>query len=205
MKAFLHRLTLTLVPPIGAALIRLLGKSMRIETEGAEPMLALYARGQRCIFAFWHSRQLMMPLAYRGSQIYILISRHRDGELIRRIVSRFGFRSVRGSTTRGGAAALRELVQLGRSGADLAITPDGPKGPRQVAQMGVIHLAKATGLPIVPVTFSCSKKNSSRAGIVSWSPIHSGAGSSGWESRSGLRTKPRRTRWKPSGANWNRC
>jgi lysophospholipid acyltransferase (LPLAT)-like uncharacterized protein len=154
----LNWLKLNLLPPVGAALVRLLGKSLTIRTEGAEPMLALYAQGQRCIFAFWHSRQLMMPLAYRGAQIYILISRHRDGELIRRIVSRFGFRAVRGSTTRGGAAALRELVQLGRSGADLAITPDGPKGPRQVAQMGVIHLAKATGLPIVPVTFSCSKK-----------------------------------------------
>ena len=198
-------LTLNLLPPVGAALVRLLGKSLTIRTEGAEPTLALYAQGQRCIFAFWHSRQLMMPLAYRGSQIYILISRHRDGELIRRIVSRFGFRAVRGSTTRGGAAALRELVQLGRSGADLAITPDGPKGPRQVAQMGVIHLAKATGLPIVPVTFSCSKKNSSRAGIAFWSPIHSGAGSSGWGSRSGLRHKPRRRRWKPNGVSWNRC
>jgi lysophospholipid acyltransferase (LPLAT)-like uncharacterized protein len=165
----LNWLKLNLLPPVGAALVRLLGKSLTIRTEGTEPMLALYAQGQRCIFAFWHSRQLMMPLAYRGAQIYILISRHRDGELIRRIVSRFGFRAVRGSTTRGGAAALRELVQLGRSGADLAITPDGPKGPRQVAQMGVIHLAKATGLPIVPVTFSCSKKNSSRAGIAFWS------------------------------------
>jgi len=73
-------------------------------------------------------------------------------------VSRFGFRSVRGSTTRGGVAALRALIRLGRSGSDLVITPDGPKGPRQIAQLGAVQLAQATGLPIVPLTFSCSKK-----------------------------------------------
>ncbi|MFM8552211.1 MAG: lysophospholipid acyltransferase family protein [Nitrospiraceae bacterium] len=205
MKTFVNWLKLHLLPPIGAWLVRLLGRSLTIGTEGAEPMLALHAQGRHCIFAFWHSRQLMMPLAYRGSQIYILISRHRDGELIQRIVSRFGLRAVRGSTTRGGTEALRELVRLGRSGVDLAITPDGPKGPRQVAQMGVIHLAKATGLPIIPVTFSCSKKNSSRAGIASWSHTRSDADCSGWANRSSWRSGRRRTRWKPSGMSWNRC
>jgi len=154
-------LKLTLLPPIGAWLIRLLGKAMRIRTEGAEAVDELYRQGRRVIIAFWHGRQLMMPLTYRGAQGHVLISQHRDGELIHRIVSRFGFRSVRGSTTRGGAAALRQLIELGRSGVDLVVTPDGPKGPRQVAQIGVIHLAKATGLPIVPLTFSCSKKKSS--------------------------------------------
>ena len=69
-----------------------------------------------------------------------------------------GIEAVRGSSTRGGALALRELIRLGRSGADLVVTPDGPKGPRQVAKLGVVQLAKATGLPIVPLAFSCSKK-----------------------------------------------
>jgi len=170
-------LKLTLLPPLGAGVIRLLGKSLHLETRGAEQMQAQYAAGGRCIFAFWHSRQLMMPLAYRGRRVHVLISRHRDGELIQRIVARFGLQAVRGSTTRGGASALRALVRLGREGADLAVTPDGPKGPAQVAQMGVIHLAKATGLPIIPVTFSCSKKNSSRAGTAFWSPIPSAAAS----------------------------
>ena len=151
----------TLLPPIAAWLIRLLGKAVRIRTEGAETVDELYRQGRRMIITFWHGRQLMMPLTYRGAQAHILISQHRDGELIHRIVSRFGFRSVRGSTTRGGAAALRQLIELGRSGVDLVVTPDGPQGPRQVVQIGVIHLAKATGLPIVPLTFSCSKKKSS--------------------------------------------
>ncbi|MEO8341780.1 MAG: DUF374 domain-containing protein, partial [Nitrospirota bacterium] len=114
----------------------------------------------------------MIPTGYRGPGANVLISRHQDGEIIARIISRFGHRAVRGSSTRGGALALRELIRLGRSGADLVVTPDGPKGPRHVAKLGVVQLAKATGLPIVPLAFGCSKKNSSQVGIGSWSRIH---------------------------------
>ncbi|GKS59021.1 hypothetical protein YTPLAS18_25480 [Nitrospira sp.] len=158
-------LKLHVVPPIGAGVIRFLARSIRVQRRGAEVMDEHYARGQAMIFAFWHSRQLMMPAAYRGRQIHVLISQHRDGEIIARIIAHFGFRTVRGSTTRGGMRALRELIRVGRSGADLCVTPDGPKGPAQVAQAGVVELAKVTGLPIVPVTFGCSKKNCAQAGI----------------------------------------
>ena len=160
-----HWLKLTIFPPIGAWLIQLLGRTLKIRKIGEESVHELYGQGRSIIFAFWHGRQLLMPLAYRGKRAYILISQHRDGELIHRIVSRFGFRSVRGSTTRGGSLALRRLIRLGRDGADLVVTPDGPKGPRWKVQDGVIQLAKLTGLPIVPVTFACSKKNSCPVGI----------------------------------------
>lgn len=163
--SFRKRLTLKCVPPIGASLIRILGKLLPIQTEGHHFVDGLHHQGRNMIIAFWHGRQFMMPLAYRGKEAHILISQHRDGELICRIMEYFGFRSVRGSTTRGGMQALRRLIRLGRSGVDLVMTPDGPKGPRQIAQMGAIHLAKSTGLPIVPLTFSCTKKNSLEAGI----------------------------------------
>lgn len=163
---------LSLLPPIGAAVIRGLGQSMRMDSQGHEQVDALYRQGGHIILAFWHAQQLMVPTGYRGSGANVLISQHQDGEIIARIISRFGHRAVRGSSTRGGALALRELIRLGRSGADLVVTPDGPKGPRQVAKLGVVQLAKATGLPIVPLAFGCSKKNSSRAGIGSWSHIH---------------------------------
>lgn len=197
-KRMVNWLKLTLLPPIGAWLIRLLGRVLRIRTEGAEGVDRLYQQGERVIIAFWHGRQLMMPLAYRGSQAHILISQHRDGELIQRIVARFGFQAVRGSTTRGGAQALRQLIRLGRSGVDLVVTPDGPKGPRQIAQLGVVQLAKATGLPIVSLTFSCSKKKSSRVGTVSWSLIRPARGCSSGERRSGCRRMQRRLSWKPN-------
>lgn len=131
---------------------------MRIETVNREAIAKRWAAGEPNIIAFWHGRQLMLPLAYGGCGLDILISRHRDGELISRAMRSFGFSAVRGSTTRGGAVALKRLIGRGRSGRDLAVTPDGPKGPRQVVQPGVIHLAKLTGLPIFPLTFSASKK-----------------------------------------------
>ena len=161
----LNWIKLSLVPPVGAFIIRLLGVLIRVDRLGDEVMRECYGSGRGMIFAFWHSRQLMMPLAYRGRRIHVLISRHRDGEIIARLIGRFGFHSVRGSTTRGGMTALRSLIRAGEEGGDLCVTPDGPKGPAQVAKPGVVHLAKATGLPIVPVTFGCSKKNSARAGI----------------------------------------
>ncbi len=168
MKRVESWLKFAVLPPIGAAVIRGLGRSMCIETKGQESIDALYQTGKRVIIAFWHERQLMMPLTYRGVQAHILISQHKDGEIIARIVERFGFKAIRGSSTRGGVEALREMIRVGRSGVDLVVTPDGPKGPAQVAKMGVIQLARASGLPIVPLTFGCSKKNTSRAGIDSW-------------------------------------
>ncbi|WP_455377553.1 lysophospholipid acyltransferase family protein [Petrachloros mirabilis] len=149
---------LSLLPPIGASVIRLLGRSMRIETRGQEHVDRLYREGKRIILAFWHAQQLMIPFGYRGHGSHVLISQHQDGEIIARIIAKFGHRAVRGSSTRGGAAALRELIRIARSGQDVVVTPDGPKGPAQVAKMGVIQLARATGMPIIPLTFGCSKK-----------------------------------------------
>lgn len=165
-------LKLSLLPPIGAALIRALRWSMRIETRGHEPVDALYGNGKNIILAFWHAQQLMIPFGYRGPGAHVLISQHQDGEIIARIIATFGHRAVRGSSTRGGAVALRELIRLARSGQDVVVTPDGPKGPAQVAKMGAIQLARASGLPIVPLAFGCSKKNTSRVGIDSWCRSH---------------------------------
>jgi len=89
----------------------------------------------------------------------MMVSQHRDGELIARAVKLFGIDSLRGSTTRGGLAALRGMVRFFRAGgANLAITPDGPQGPKHVVQMGVIELARQTGAPILPVTYGASRK-----------------------------------------------
>lgn len=197
-------LLLTVLPRFGAGVIRLLGRTMRIRTEGADRVDVLHRRGQPIILAFWHAQQLMIPLGYRGAGTHVLISRHRDGEVIARIIARFGHGAVRGSSTRGGAGALRELIRLGRSGRDLAVTPDGPKGPRQVAKPGVIQLARATGLPIVPLGFSCSKKNSSRAGTGSCSRTRSAVACSTGANRSGCRVMRPKRSWKPSGATWRR-
>lgn len=204
LKPLIARAKLFCVPPVGCLTIRLLGRSIAIRVEGAHHVDTLLAQGKRMIIVFWHAQQLMMPLAYRGSEAFVLISRHGDGELIQQIIARFGLRAVRGSSTRGGAEALRELIRLGRSGVDLVITPDGPKGPRQVAKMGVVQLAKATGLPIVPLAFGCSKKNSSRVGTVSSCRIRSRAGSSYGERPLSCRRRRPRLNWNGNGSSWRR-
>jgi len=167
----LNWMKLSVAPPLAARTLRFLGHTMRVSTIGGEIVDELYRQGNRIIIAFWHGRQLMMPLAYRGQLASILISQHRDGEIIARIMQYFGFQAIRGSSTRGGLRAVRQLVKAGRNGGDLVVTPDGPKGPACKVQSGVIYLAKVTGLPIIPLTFACSKKKSFRVGITFKFPI----------------------------------
>jgi lysophospholipid acyltransferase (LPLAT)-like uncharacterized protein len=205
-KSFLVRwLKLSVLPPVGAALIRGIARTMRHETRGQEGVDALYREGGHAIIAFWHAQQLMIPIGYRGTRAHVLISQHGDGEIIARIIARFGHGAVRGSSTRGGAKALRALIRLARSGQDVAVTPDGPKGPRHVAKLGVIQLAKVTGLPIVPVAFACSKKNSLRAGIATWSPTRFRKAFFATDVRSGSHVRRMRRRSKQLVWNLRPC
>ena len=95
----------------------------------------------------------MMPFGYPGQSATILISHHRDGEYITRIAEWLGFTVVRGSATRGGARAFKQLLQCVKEGSNVAITPDGPKGPRRQVKSGVIELSRLSGMPILPVAF----------------------------------------------------
>ena len=202
LKRVVNALKVAVVPPVGYQIIHMLRRTMTWRTEGAEHVDRLFREEKRVILAFWHAQQLMMPLAIPGLKAHVLISQHRDGELIRRIVARFGLDAVRGSSTRGGAEAFRQLIRLGRSGGNLVLTPDGPKGPRQVAKVGVVQLARATGLPIIPMAFGCSKKNSSRAGIGSSCPTRSHGASFCWGRRSAYRRTPQQTTWSVSAGSW---
>jgi lysophospholipid acyltransferase (LPLAT)-like uncharacterized protein len=103
----------------------------------------------RYIYLFWHEFMLVPAYHFRRPDIHVLISQHADGQLIAEACRHLGFHLVRGSTNRGGSEALRQLLRLSRS-SHLAITPDGPRGPRRQVQPGVIYLAARTGLPIVP-------------------------------------------------------
>jgi lysophospholipid acyltransferase (LPLAT)-like uncharacterized protein len=144
-------LLLRLVEGLGPAIIRGIGSTLRF-TVLPEGILAdrRHAAG-RVIYAFWHGRMLLTAFYGRFRKIAIMISRHRDGEYISRVAERLGFVSVRGSTTRGGAQALRDALRRAGAGHDLAFTPDGPRGPRYEVQRGVIYAASRTGLPIVPL------------------------------------------------------
>ncbi len=194
---------LSVLPVAAAWGVRLLGKTMDLTTVGGGTVDALVREGKPIIIAFWHGRQLMMPLAYRGQAASILISQHRDGEIISRIMKYFGFGSIRGSSTRGGMQALHKLVAAGHEGQDLVITPDGPRGPACRVQTGVMFLAKLTGFPIVPLTFACSKKKSFPVGINFKFLFHGLKGCLFGESRFGLDPIKRKMIWPRKVWNWS--
>ncbi|MBI5167582.1 MAG: lysophospholipid acyltransferase family protein [candidate division NC10 bacterium] len=152
------RLTLKWAPPVGVALLRILYKTVQVVHEDKGKVEALWEQGDNIICAFWHGRLLMMPFLCPGKAAAILISQHRDGEYISRMAERLGFAVIRGSATRGGLKAFRQMISALKNGFNMAITPDGPKGPPERVKWGVIELAKLTGAPIVPVTFGASKR-----------------------------------------------
>ncbi len=147
------KISLAVAPWIASWMLRAGMATLRRRDFGRQHVEACLNRGERVVVAFWHGRLLMMPFGYPGLSVTILISQHRDGEYITRIAECLGFRVVRGSATRGGARAFKQLLQCLRVGGHVVITPDGPKGPGQVAKSGVIELARLSGMPILPVAF----------------------------------------------------
>lgn len=152
-----EHLLVAAAPPLAAQVIRLLHASLRCEIRGEESVRRYWERGERVIFAFWHDELLLMVKGYRGPGAKMLISASRDGELIARTMHRFGLGTIRGSSSRGGGVAFREMVEIGREPYDLGITPDGPKGPRHRLKPGVAELARLTGRPVIPLSFACSR------------------------------------------------
>ncbi|MCU0231330.1 MAG: lysophospholipid acyltransferase family protein [Acidobacteria bacterium] len=139
------------LPPLAAVLIRALRSTWTLRVEGREVLERFAAENRRYVHVFWHAHILVGIYSYVGREIMVMISRHRDGELIARTVERFGYLAARGSTTEGGSAAFREMVQAVRAGRDICFTPDGPRGPARKVQPGTIAAARALGIPIVPV------------------------------------------------------
>lgn len=147
------KLTAWLVPRLIFLIHKLMAWTIRWEFVGER-----YQPGQApYILSFWHARILMMPYAYRGWNGSMLISEHRDGAYIADAVELMGIQSSRGSSTRGGARALLEMIRIARNGRALGITPDGPKGPREVVQPGTVQLSKKSGLPLRAVCYATKR------------------------------------------------
>ncbi|HEY0439397.1 MAG TPA: lysophospholipid acyltransferase family protein [Xanthobacteraceae bacterium] len=131
-------------------LIRALGATLRVRGEGLEHGEQASRDGSSPIYAFWHDRIFIKTYFWQRRGIVVMTSQSFDGEYIARIIQRFGFGAVRGSSKRGGATALVEMARLVRNGIPVAFTIDGPQGPRHVAKLGAVLLAKKTGRPVVP-------------------------------------------------------
>lgn len=146
-------------------LVNALGTTLRWRWEDRS---GLFESGsdQRAIFALWHNRLALCLLLYRGHivrrfsgrRLAALVSASRDGGMLAHVLGLFHVVPVRGSSSRRGAAALRELATAARRGCDLAVTPDGPRGPAGVVNEGVIAAAQLSGLPLVPVSYALGWK-----------------------------------------------
>lgn len=153
----LEELKWRLVGILGKWLVDGIFLGSRIEYIGREKARPL-VDSRKLIFAFWHSRLLLISHMYKGLGAYTLVSQSDDGEIIARVLERQGQICVRGSTRRGGLRALAQHIKLLKAtGSPGAVIPDGPRGPRFKAQPGVITLAQKTGFPILPITYSARR------------------------------------------------
>jgi lysophospholipid acyltransferase (LPLAT)-like uncharacterized protein len=134
--------------------IKLIGSTIKFEVEGWENWEAASSHDHIPIYTFWHNRIFLSIYFWQRRRIVVMTSQSFDGEYIARFIQRFGAGAARGSSTRGAAGALIEMVRLMRAGCATSFTIDGPKGPRYIAKMGAVMLAKKTGHPILPFTIA---------------------------------------------------
>ena len=148
-------------------LIGIIGRTTRFEVEGSEHWQTLERAGHVPIYTCWHNRILLATYFWRQRGIVVVTSQSFDGEYIARFIQRFGYGAARGSSTRGGVGALVEMIRVMRAGVPAGFTIDGPRGPRYVAKMGAVLLAKKTGQPILPFTV----RSASHVTIPSWDAL----------------------------------
>ncbi|MEQ8287480.1 lysophospholipid acyltransferase family protein [Thalassospira sp.] len=149
---------------LAANYVRLIHTTGRWQTKGGDHPAHYLTEGKPFIVAFWHQRLLMMPYTWRsvgGDRPFnMLISAHRDGDIISRTIAYFGPKTIAGSTGKGkgGAAALRQILKALKAGEVVGMTPDGPRGPRMRASDGIIQAARMGNVPIFPLTYSASNR-----------------------------------------------
>lgn len=159
LKKIKNRLVPHVLPPLAYLFLAGLKMTLRIRHVNREPVEEVWQRGGSIISCFWHGRLLAMPFAYKRGKGKVLISRHRDGEFIARVVRYFGLEAIRGSYGKAGSvSSLREMLRAAKEGQDIGITPDGPKGPRCRIKKGILEFARMSRRPIVPVAYGASKK-----------------------------------------------
>lgn len=141
----------------GGAILDAVMHTTRWQVENAAAYRGRTDHGKPVIFVMWHGRLLPLGFLHRGQDIACLASHSADGEYIARLLRHWGLRVIRGSSSRGGDTAFRELVRAVRAGHSVAVTPDGPRGPREQLKPGVLQLAQLTGAPLVPLAAAASR------------------------------------------------
>jgi hypothetical protein len=147
----MNKILLFIEKYLAAFLVLILGKTLRFEQIGTPPTF-------RVIYAFWHRNMIPLLYLHRNQKAVIMVSTSKDGQLIAGPAEVLGYQTARGSSHRSGSAALKKMIRLSKE-FDLAITPDGPKGPPCRIKEGLLFLAYATGNPILPVSVHIEKES----------------------------------------------
>lgn len=149
LKRMVENILLLIIPVIIVIIVRAIGFTLRYSFENVKSYNKAKSDGN-AIFVFWHQKFFPLLYSHRNSKINILVSKHRDGEMIARALKLLGFTVTRGSTTQGGMKACRLMTKVIKK-YDIVVTPDGPRGPRYYFSPGAIALAKFSKRPIVPI------------------------------------------------------
>ncbi len=155
--SFKQRLLIRLADLAFYLLIKLIGRTVRFRVEGGEHWDEAIKTGGLPIYTCWHDRVFLSTYFFRNRRMIVMTSQSFDGEYIARFIQRFGYGAARGSSTRGGVGALVEMVRLVRAGRPTGFLIDGPKGPRHVAKMGAVLLAKKTNQMILPFSINAER------------------------------------------------
>ena len=150
MAVRIPRLAYPLIEHIGPVALRLFMHTVRFSFDCAPGAGGVMDERTNVIYVFWHGHMMAPAYMYRHLAVRIMISMARDGEYVARVIRRMGFHAVRGSSSRGAVTALEALARQAREGATVAMTPDGPRGPRHLFQPGAIYVAQLSGAPIIP-------------------------------------------------------
>ena len=160
------RLIQTLISLIGSIYVLTVYKTSKVNLKNRKKIENLLERNESFIYSFWHDQLLMCPLTWQSnSSIKVLISKHRDGDIIAQLISNLGFEAIRGSThktnkikNKGGLLSARKMIKSLKNGISIGISPDGPKGPRHKVSEGILSISRLSKSVILPVGIGFKKK-----------------------------------------------
>jgi len=139
------------------ALMRFIERTVSIERHGGEELDERWRMQAPTVFACWHGRAPIATYFYKGRSVFVMNSNHRDGQIVSRALWRYGLRTIEGSSSRGAVNGLRAMFRAFRAGNDVALVPDGPRGPAGIAKSGAAELSLRTGAPLFPIGASASR------------------------------------------------
>jgi len=158
MASFKKKILKQLGPKLLLLLITFIGLTCRLRVIGGENIESLKAEGKNWIYLLWHNNIAIASWVLRKENLIIMASASRDGGLAAEILENFGYEIVRGSTSKGGLKAMLSIVKSIKSGRTIALTPDGPRGPKYVLQKGPIVIAQKSEVPLVPIDIQSTRQ-----------------------------------------------